>query len=160
MNYILDNLTAKQRRKNMQHIKNKDTLIELKLRKKLWNKGYRYRKNVNKLPGKPDIVLSKYKIAIFCDGEFWHGKDWEAKKAKISSNRDYWIPKIEKNIARDIQIDRQLHALGWQVLRFWGKDIEKNLESCVSDVQDAILEELVQKADFYAGDESIIEDTE
>lgn len=74
MNYILDNLTAKQRRKNMQHIKNKDTLIELKLRKKLWNKGYRYRKNVNKLPGKPDIVLSKYKIAIFCDSEFFHGK--------------------------------------------------------------------------------------
>lgn len=92
MNYILDNLTAKQRRKNMQHIKNKDTLIELKLRKKLWNKGYRYRKNVNKLPGKPDIVLSKYKIAIFCDSEFFHGKDWDALKSRLekSNNSEYF----------------------------------------------------------------------
>ncbi len=155
-----DVLTPEQRSRAMSHIKGKDTSIEVLLRKALWHKGIRYRKNYKKLPGTPDIAITKHKIAIFCDGEFWHGKDWEAKKAKISSNRDYWIPKIEKNIARDIQIDRQLHALGWQVLRFWGKDIEKNLESCVSDVQDAILEELVQKADFYAGDESIIEDTE
>lgn len=134
MNYILDNLTAKQRRKNMQHIKNKDTLIELKLRKKLWNKGYRYRKNVNKLPGKPDIVLSKYKIAIFCDSEFFHGKDWDALKSRLekSNNSEYWIKKISRNRQRDDEINKRLSFMGWTVVRFWGKEILTNSDECVS----------------------------
>lgn len=115
MNYILDNLTAKQRRKNMQHIKNKDTLIELKLRTKLWNKGYRYRKNVNNLPGKPDIVLPKYKIAIFCDSEFFHGKDWDALKSRLekSNNSEYWIKKISRNRQRDDEINKKLSFMGY-----------------------------------------------
>lgn len=140
MNYILDNLTAKQRRKNMQHIKNKDTLIELKLRKKLWNKGYRYRKNVNKLPGKPDIVLSKYKIAIFCDSEFFHGKDWDALKSRLekSNNSEYWIKKISRNRQRDDEINKRLSFMGWTVVRFWGKEILTNSDECVSVIEDII----------------------
>lgn len=149
MNYILDNLTAKQRRKNMQHIKNKDTLIELKLRKKLWNKGYRYRKNVNKLPGKPDIVLSKYKIAIFCDSEFFHGKDWEILKPRLEKgkNPDYWVKKIERNIQRDEEKDQQLNFMGWTVVHFWGKDILKDTEQCVRVIEETIFDQKLEEVD-------------
>lgn len=89
----MDNLTSEQRRKNMQHIRSKDTKIEGLLRKALWKKGYRFRKNYKELPGKPDIVFTKYKIAIFCDGEFFHGKDWEVLKPRLekSNNSEYWI---------------------------------------------------------------------
>ena len=96
----MDNLTPAQRKKNMRNIKSKDTDIELLLRKELWRQGYRYRKNYKKLPGKPDIVLTKYKIAIFCDGEFFHGKDWDELRPRLikSSNGEYWISKISRNI--------------------------------------------------------------
>lgn len=107
---MADNLTAEQRKKNMQNIKSKDTKIELALRKALWSKGYRYRKNYQKLPGKPDIVLTKYKIVIFCDSEFFHGKDWEVLKPRLqkAKNSDYWIKKISRNKERDIEIEKQL----------------------------------------------------
>ena len=97
-----DNLTPEQRRKNMQHIRSKDTEIEKLLRQALWKKGYRYRKNYNKLPGKPDIVLTKYRIVIFCDGEFFHGKDWDVLRPKLkkSNNGEFWIKKISRNIRR------------------------------------------------------------
>lgn len=139
---MTDVLTPEQRRKNMQNIRNKDTKIEIKLRKALWEKGYRYRKNYKKLPGKPDIVLTKYKIAIFCDGEFFHGKDWESQKKRLenSNNREFWITKIEQNIKRDEEINKQLKFLGWTVLRFWGTDIKKNLDDCVRTVEEAIWE--------------------
>lgn len=133
-----------QRHYNMSRIRSSNTKIEVRLRKALWHRGIRYRINYSALPGKPDIAITKYKIAIFCDGEFWHGKDWQMKKQKINSNRDYWLPKIEKNISRDSEVDKELFALGWKVLRFWGVDIQKNLEDCISDVQDAILESIVQ----------------
>ena len=96
---MADVLTPEQRRKNMQHIKNRDTKIEVLLRKALWDKGYRYRKNYNKLPGKPDIAMTKYKIAIFCDSEFFHGKDWEVLKPRLEkgNNSKFWIGKISKN---------------------------------------------------------------
>lgn len=104
---MADNLTVEQRKKNMQHIKSKDTKIEIALRKALWNKGYRYRKNYCLLPGKPDIVLTKYKIAIFCDSEFFHGKDWEILKPRLqkTKNSDYWVNKISRNRERDAEID-------------------------------------------------------
>lgn len=88
----MDNLTMAQRRKNMQNIKSSDTTIEIRLRKELWHKGYRYRKNYSGLPGKPDIVLLRYKIAIFCDSEFFHGKDWEILKPRLekAKNSEYW----------------------------------------------------------------------
>ena len=136
----MDNLTKEQRRKNMRHIKAKDTSIELKLRKSLWNKGYRYRKNYDMLPGKPDIVLTKYKIAIFCDSEFFHGKDWEVLKPRLekSNNSQYWIDKISRNIKRDDEVNKQLLFQGWTVIRFWGNDIAKNVDDCMRVVEDAI----------------------
>ena len=99
----MDDLTPEQRRKNMQAIKSKDTSIEIALRKALWNQGIRYRKNYKALPGKPDIAITKYKIAVFCDSDYWHGYDWENRSQRIKSNRDYWIPKIERNMKRKIQ---------------------------------------------------------
>lgn len=129
-----------QRHYNMSRIRSKDTKPEVLLRKALWHEGIRYRKNVKNLPGKPDIAITKYKIAIFCDGEFWHGKDWEGKRQRIKNNRGYWLSKIEKNISRDNENDKQLHYLGWLAMRFWSKDITKNVASCVGDVKRAILQ--------------------
>ena len=136
----MDNLTKEQRRKNMQRIKAKDTSIEIKLRKSLWNKGYRYRKNYDRLPGKPDIALTKYKIAIFCDSEFFHGKDWEVLKPRLekSNNSQYWISKISRNRERDDEINKRLLFEGWTVVRFWGKDIQKNADECVRVVEETI----------------------
>ena len=134
------------RQRNMRKIKAKDTSIEIALRKSLWQLGIRYRKNYAKLPGAPDIAITKYQIAIFCDGEFWHGKDWETKKPKIQSNREYWIAKIERNMMRDTEADRQLQSMGWTVLRFWGKDIMKDMAACIAEVKDALLQ---AKIDAY-----------
>lgn len=139
----MDNLTKEQRHKNMQNIKAKDTKIEVMLRKALWHKGYRYRKNAKDLPGCPDLVLPKYKIAIFCDGEFFHGKDWEVLKPRLESgnNSKYWVAKIARNRDRDEEVNKKLLFLGWTVVRFWGKDIKKHLEECV-DVVDEIVFDL------------------
>ncbi len=123
----------------MQAVKNKDSKIELLLRKALWEKGYRYRKNYSKIFGKPDIVFLSKKIAIFCDSEFWHGYDWNKKKQEIHSNKDFWIAKIERNIERDIEVNDFLQTNGWKVLRFWGKDIETNLFNCVQKIENELL---------------------
>ena len=105
-----DPLTPQQRHKNMSAIRSKDTSIEVKLRKALWHHGYRYRKNYAKLPGKPDIAITKYRIAIFCDSEFFHGKDWDRLKLKLEhgNNSTYWIKKIRKKTLREI---RKMSAL-------------------------------------------------
>ena len=136
----MDNLTPEQRHKSMSRIRSNDTSVEILLRKALWHKGIRYRKNLKTLPGKPDIAITKYKIAIFCDGELWHGKDWEIRKKAITTNRNYWIPKIERNMARDTTNEKKLENMGWIVIRFWGKEIKKNLEACVNEVKEAIYE--------------------
>ncbi len=136
---MTDRITKAQRRKNMQAVKNKDSKIELLLRKALWEKGYRYRKNYSKIFGKPDIVFLSKKIAIFCDSEFWHGYDWNKKKQEIHSNKDFWIAKIERNIERDIEVNDFLQTNGWKVLRFWGKDIETNLFNCVQKIENELL---------------------
>lgn len=137
---MTDNLTKEQRHKNMCRIKSEDTSIEIRLRKALWEKGYRYRKNYRALPGKPDIAILKYKIAIFCDSEFFHGKDWEVLKPRLQkgNNAGYWIPKIQRNRERDDEINKKLLFLGWTVIRFWGKDITKNTEECVKVVEETI----------------------
>ena len=127
-----------KRRYIMSRIGGKDTTIEILLRKALWHSGIRYRKNYTKLPGTPDIAITKHKIAIFCDGEFWHGKDWVSKNARIQSNRDYWTRKIERNIDRDNDVNRSLCNNGWTVLRFWGSQIRNNLAGCVEDIKDTI----------------------
>ena len=138
----MDRLTKEQRRKCMQNIKGKDTSIEIKLRKALWHKGYRYRKNYKKLPGTPDIAITKYKIAIFCDSEFFHGKDWQIVKPRLmqGNNPDYWISKIERNKERDSEINKKLTYLDWTVIRFWGEDIKKDIEGCVEVVDVVVME--------------------
>ena len=146
---MADNLTSEQRRKNMQNIKSCDTKIEVLLRKALWKKGYRYRKNYKKLPGKPDIALTKHKIAIFCDSEFFHGKDWEVLKPQLErgKNADFWIEKISKNQKRDDEVNKKLQFLGWTVIRFWGKDITKKTEECVQVIEETIFDMLVNEED-------------
>ncbi len=141
----MDRLTKEQRRKNMQNIKGKDTSIEIKLRKALWHKGYRYRKNVSTLPGKPDIALTKYKLAIFCDSEFFHGKDWEVLKPRLErgSNAAFWVKKISRNRERDEEVNKRLLFMGWTVIRFWGMEINKDVELCVKVVEETIFDMMV-----------------
>jgi DNA mismatch endonuclease (patch repair protein) len=134
------NLTPEQRHNIMSHIKSNNTSIEVLLRKALWHEGIRYRKNLKALPGTPDIAITKYKIAIFCDGEFWHGKNWDKKKNAIKTNSDFWIAKIERNIMRDNKNEKKLTNMGWVVLRFWGDDINKRLGDCVNEIKETIYE--------------------
>lgn len=130
--------TTKQRSALMSKIKGKDTKPEITLRKVLWNSGVRYRINYAKLPGKPDIVSKKYKLVVFIDGEFWHGFNWEDKKKKIKANREFWIPKIERNMQRDRENEIKLEALGFRVFRFWEHEIKKELGKCVKEILDYI----------------------
>jgi DNA mismatch endonuclease (patch repair protein) len=135
-----DVLTPEQRRKNMKSIKGKDTRIEVLLRRALWERGIRYRKNYNMVPGHPDIAITKYKIAIFCDGEFFHGKDWEVLRPRLenSNNSEFWINKISKNKEHDDEINKQLLYQGWTVIRFWGNDIKKHTDECVKVIEECI----------------------
>lgn len=135
-----DVMTPEQRSLVMSHIKGKDTSIEVLLRKALWHKGIRYRKNYKKLPGTPDIAIIKYKIAIFCDSEFFHGYNWEIKKQKLGQNREYWIKKIEQNMTRDRETDFKLIAMDWVPMHFWGKEIQTHTFQCVEAVEDLIFE--------------------
>lgn len=137
---MTDVLTKEQRHRNMVNIKSKNTSIEIKMTKALWHKGYRYRKNYKALPGKPDIAITKYKIAIFCDSEFFHGKDWEVLKPRLErgANPEYWVPKIARNRERDAEINKQLLFLGWTVVRFWGDDIQKKVDECVKVIDEIV----------------------
>jgi len=134
----MDVLTKEQRRKNMKAIKNKGTKIEKLLANTLWNKGYRYRKNNKKILGTPDLTFNKYKIAIFCDGEFFHGKNWEFQKYRIKTNTEFWHKKIEHNIERDKLINETLLRDGWKVIRFWGEEIKKNPDLCACKIEQEI----------------------
>ena len=150
MGGIMDRLTPEQRHKNMSHIKNKDSKIECILRRALWRKGYRYRKNYAKLPGKPDIVLTKYRIAVFCDSEFFHGKDFEQLKIQLSKskNAEFWINKIKKNMERDEEINKTLRMNDWTVIRFWGKEIQKKTDQCVQAIEEIILDKKIQNEEI------------
>ena len=130
--------TREQIHFNMQRVKCKDSEIEKLLRKALWEKGYRYRKNVKSVYGHPDIAFIGKKIAIFCDSEFWHGYDWENRKKDFKVRQDFWIPKIERNIERDKEVTTKLEQDGWIVIRFWGKEIKKNTEYCVNIIEKAV----------------------
>ena len=136
---MMDRHSKEQRRRNMQAVKNKDSIIEIALRQALFHKGYRYRKNYTKVYGKPDIVFTKERIVIFCDSEFWHGHDWERRKNDFKSRQDFWIPKIERNMARDKEVTAQLESEGYIVLRFWGKRIKKELDAVVDEIEQAIM---------------------
>ena len=134
----MDRLTPEQRHRNMQSIKSKDSKIELLLRQELWKRGLRYRKNVSTVFGHPDIAFIGKKIAVFCDSEFWHGYDWENRKKDIKSNKEYWISKIERNMARDNEVNEYLTTHGWSVLRFWGKQIEKDAAGCADIIEEEV----------------------
>lgn len=139
----MDRLTPEQRHKNMQHIRNKDTKIEKVLRHELWKRNIRYRKNVKDLPGKPDIVITKYKLAIFADSEYFHGKDFSTvlkPQLEKGKNSEFWINKISKNIEHDDEINQKLKALGYTVIRFWGKDILKHTDECMKVIEETIFD--------------------
>ena len=136
----MDKLTPEQRRKNMQAVKSKGSKIERRLAKGLWKRGFRYRKNDKSVFGKPDLTFKRYKIAIFVDSEFWHGKDWEIRKHDHKSNIEFWHRKIERNIERDSEVNSFLTKNGWKVMRFWGKQIENDLESCIQKIENQINE--------------------
>ncbi|WP_100614045.1 very short patch repair endonuclease [Confluentibacter citreus] len=126
--------TTKKRSKIMSKIKGKNSKPELLFRKALWAKGIRYRINNKTLPGKPDISIKKYKLIIFIDGEFWHGYNWDERRETIKNNRGFWIPKIERNMQRDKEVNRELQDMGYMVFRFWSKDIQNELDKCINDV--------------------------
>ena len=134
----MDKHTPEQRRKNMQAVKNKDSQIELLLRNELWTRGLRYRKNVNRIYGKPDIVFIGKKVAVFCDSEFWHGYNWEERKIDFKSHQEFWIPKIERNMERDAEVTARLESEGWTVIRFWGNEIKKYTAQCADIIEKAV----------------------
>ncbi len=121
---------------NMKYVKCKDTKIEVKLRLALWHAGIRYRKNVKDIEGKPDIVIDKYRIAIFCDGDFWHG--YNVNRSRIHKNKNFWIDKIKRNMRRDDNVTKNLEAANWHVVRFWEHEINKDIKSCVRYIQEII----------------------
>ncbi|MCL1804189.1 MAG: very short patch repair endonuclease [Eubacteriaceae bacterium] len=137
---------AAKRSYTMSRIRSVNTSIEVALRKALYANGVRYKINTKNLPGKPDIAITKHKIAIFCDGEFWHGYNWQERREKIKSRRDYWIPKIERTIERDAANKKLLEEMGWTVIRFWGSEINTDLDGCIKTVLSAISEKSALRA--------------
>lgn len=127
---------------NMKQVKNKDSKIEIALRKELWSRGLRYQKNVTSIFGKPDLVFKGKKVAVFCDSEFWHGYNWEERKKDFKSHQEFWMPKIERNMERDKEVTEELQKQGWTVLRFWGKEIKKNAGGCADIIEKAVRGEL------------------
>jgi len=130
--------TTHKRSELMKKIRSTNTKPEIVFRKELWNSGIRYRLNSALLPGKPDIVINKYKIVIFIDGNFWHGYQWKKKKTRIKANREYWIKKIEGNIKRDKINNKKLKKLGFTIFRFWDHQINDDLFACLSQIHSKI----------------------
>ncbi len=130
--------TSPEISKRMSNVHLKESKAEIALAKGLWKRGFRYRKNYRKLPGSPDIAILKHNIAVFVDGEFWHGKDWGQRKDGLKSNREYWIEKIEENMARDKRNDSLLAEMGWIPIHFWEKEVKKDLGSCIDRIIDMI----------------------
>ena len=122
----------------MQAVKSHGSKIELALLKELWKRGYRYRKNDKTVFGKPDLTFKNIKLAIFVDSEFWHGKNWTERKHDHKSNQDFWHTKIERNISRDKEVNEHLTKNGWNVLRFWGNQVTKNMLLCLSEIEQEI----------------------
>ena len=132
---MTDVLSKEQRHRNMQNIRSQNTKPEILLRKALWHKGLRYRKNYADLPGKPDIVLTRQRIAIFVDGDFWHARGYQDRPGEqVGSNREFWIKKLTNNVERDKEVHDELTEMGWLILRFWESDVKKNLDACVDEI--------------------------
>ena len=126
--------TSPEISKRMSHVKTKRNSAEVMIAKSLWHRGYWYRLNYKALPGSPDIALTKYRIAIFIDGEFWHGKDFEQRKNKLKNNKDYWIEKIQENIDRDLRNDKLLRQMDWYPIHFWSNDVIKYCNQCIDEI--------------------------
>lgn len=121
-------------RRNMSAIRSTGSKIEVAVRSALWRNGYRFRKNDKRFPGRPDIVFPTEKVAVFCDSDYWHGRDWETLQQRLTTNREYWIAKIERNRQRDAIVTAELHALGWTVLRFWESDIKRDMATVLETI--------------------------
>jgi DNA mismatch endonuclease (patch repair protein) len=128
----------------MSKVKSKDTSIEIALRKVLWKRGLRYRKNYTKLIGKPDIVFLKAKVVVFCDSEFWHGKQYSDGKMP-KTNIEFWETKFKRNIQRDNDVNLKLKKDGWIVLRFWQKEIHKDVLYCADIIENTLITKLNNK---------------
>ncbi|PWS29552.1 very short patch repair endonuclease [Pedobacter yonginense] len=126
--------TTEQRSKTMAKIRAKNSIPELKLRRALWARHIRFRLHPKNFPGKPDLIIKKYKLAIFVDGDFWHGYNWATRRQALKKNTDFWIPKIERNIQRDQYVNQSLSLMGYTVMRFWEHEIKDNLSACVNQV--------------------------
>lgn len=137
--------TKEQISRNMKNNKSKDTKPEILLRKELWRRGLRYRKNYKLIEGNPDIVFLGAKIAVFVDGKMWHGYDWENQKNDFKSNREYWIPKIERNMERDYEVNITLIESDWAVIRFWDFEIRKDIKVCADKIERAYRNRTVRK---------------
>lgn len=136
-------------RQRMSKVKLKGGKAETAFAKALWHRGYRYRRNDKRLPGSPDIAVLKHRIAIFVDGEFWHGKDWPTRKKRLNRNREYWIEKIEENLVRDQRNDRQLLQLGWTPVHFWEKDVLRQLQDCVDQIDELVFAQLIDQTEDF-----------
>lgn len=144
--------------KIMSSIKSKNTGPEIMLRKALWHKNMRYRVNYKELPGSPDIVFTKYKVVVFCDGDFWHGHNWALRgisslEEELKGYSEYWQKKILRNVERDKQNDKTLQALGWVVVRIWESEIKKDVDSCVLTIQEALFEAKMQQFEYEFDDD-------
>lgn len=139
--------------KIMSAIRGKETGIEVRLRKALYAKGLRYRKNSKYIFGHPDVSMKGLKIAIFCDSEFWHGKNFAESEAKLTTNREYWVKKIKRNIERDQEVNARLRGEGYTVLRFWGEEIEKHLDDCVDKIVAAVEQNKTRLLEEKAGEQ-------
>lgn len=128
--------TTPETSERMSHVHLKQGKAEVLLAKRLWHFGFRYRLNDKRLPGSPDIAILKYRIAIFVDGEFWHGQNWEERNPKLKRNREYWIAKIEENIARDVRNDKDLKTRDWYPVHFWEKEVLKDTDGCIETIRE------------------------
>lgn len=132
---MMDVMTKEQRHKIMQRVHSKNTKPEIVLRKALWHHGIRYRKNYKALPGTPDIAITKYRIAVFVDGGFWHARGHEEHPGEqIQTNIAFWTKKLKRNVERDKDVNQALLELGWLVLRYWDSDVNRNCDGCVKDI--------------------------
>ena len=122
-------------------IKGTETIGEKLLRSALWRAGFRFRKNVRHLPGKPDIVFVRERVVVFCDGDFWHGRNWrkDKKRLKAGPNSPYWVSKIQANIDRDKRYNKELKALGWAVMRYWESDVRGDPNRIAHEISNVIL---------------------
>ena len=141
--YDTDESTSKR----MANVKLKRGEAETMLAKALWHQGYRYWLNYKKLPGSPDIAIKRYHIAVFVDGEFWHGYDWEERKTKLMRNREYWIEKIEENMARDVRVDTDLKAIGWYPIHFWSKEVLHDIAGCIASIEETAFRAMMVEED-------------